>query len=77
MHIVDLDRSCVFGQVRLGVSLFQSSNGRPLDPLRPLPHFPSMRSIFLSLQCSFKRMVIWIRFPHLPTHFYHGPYCFR
>ncbi|CAN1787258.1 hypothetical protein LINPERHAP1_LOCUS17568 [Linum perenne] len=72
MHIVDLDKSCFLVKFSVEQDYFKALTGGPwilMDHYLVIHQWdPSFR---VSNELP-KRMVAWVRFPHLPIHLYHG-----
>ncbi|CAN1146930.1 hypothetical protein LINPERHAP2_LOCUS15566 [Linum perenne] len=72
MHIVDLDKSCFLVKFSVEQDYFKALTG---GPWILLDHYLVVHQWDPSFRVSNdlpKRMVAWIRFPHLPIHLYHG-----
>ncbi|CAN1173739.1 hypothetical protein LINPERHAP2_LOCUS30846 [Linum perenne] len=72
IHIVDLDKSCFLVKFSVEQDYFKALTG---GPWILLDHYLVVHQWDPSFRVSNdlpKRMVAWIRFPHLPIHLYHG-----
>ncbi|CAN1820219.1 Uncharacterized protein At4g02000 [Linum perenne] len=72
MHIVDLDRSCFLVKFTCEQDYFKALTG---GPWMLLDHYLAVHQWDPSFRVTNelpKTMVAWVRFPHLPIHFYHG-----
>ncbi|CAN1141827.1 hypothetical protein LINPERHAP2_LOCUS12708 [Linum perenne] len=72
MHIVDLDRSCFLVKFTCEQDYFKALTG---GPWMLLDHYLAVHQWDPSFRVTNelpKKMVAWVRFPHLPIHFYHG-----
>ncbi|CAN1332717.1 hypothetical protein LINPERPRIM_LOCUS35828 [Linum perenne] len=73
LHIVDLDKSCFLVKFSIEQDYFKALTGGGAWIL--LDHYLVVHQWDPSFRVSNdlpKRMVAWIRFPHLPIHLYHG-----
>ncbi|CAN1122463.1 hypothetical protein LINPERHAP1_LOCUS6649 [Linum perenne] len=71
MHIVDLDRNCFLVKFANEQDYFKALTG---GPWMLLDHYLIVHQWDHSFRVSEdlpKKMVVWVRFPHLPIHFYH------
>ncbi|CAN1775312.1 hypothetical protein LINPERHAP1_LOCUS13284 [Linum perenne] len=71
MHIVDLDKSCFLIMFSIEQDYYKALTG---GPWILLDHYLVVHQWEPSFQVSNdmpKKMVAWVRFPHLPIHFYH------
>ncbi|CAN1835838.1 hypothetical protein LINPERHAP1_LOCUS34552 [Linum perenne] len=72
LHIVDLDRSCFLVKFSLEQDYFKALTG---GPWVLLDHYLIVHQWDQSFRVSNdmpQKMVVWVRFPHLPLHLYHG-----
>ncbi|CAN1167661.1 hypothetical protein LINPERHAP1_LOCUS7672 [Linum perenne] len=72
MHIVDLDKSCFIVKFGLEQDYFKALTGGPWSIL---DHYLVVHQWDHSFRVSEdlpKKMVVWVRFPHLPIHLYHA-----
>ncbi|CAN1120566.1 hypothetical protein LINPERHAP1_LOCUS17416, partial [Linum perenne] len=72
MHIVDLDKSYFLVKFAVEQDYFKALTGGPWILLH---HYLIVHQWAPSFRVSDelpKKMVAWVRFPHLPIHFYHG-----
>ncbi|CAN1841022.1 hypothetical protein LINPERHAP1_LOCUS36319, partial [Linum perenne] len=72
MHIVDLDKSCFLVKFSVEQDYFKALTGGSwilLDNYLLVHQWDPSFRVSNDLP---KRMVAWIRFPHLPIHLYHG-----
>ncbi|CAN1189901.1 hypothetical protein LINPERHAP2_LOCUS40170 [Linum perenne] len=72
MHVVDLDKSCFLVKFSTEQDYFKALTG---GPWILLDHYLVVHQWDPSFRVSSvlpKKMVAWVRFPHLPIHFYHG-----
>ncbi|CAN1752273.1 hypothetical protein LINPERHAP1_LOCUS4657 [Linum perenne] len=72
LHIVDLDRSCFLIKFAFEQDYYKALTG---GPWMILDHYLIVHQWDQSFRVSNdlpKKMVVWVRFPHLPIHFYHA-----
>ncbi|CAN1799479.1 hypothetical protein LINPERHAP1_LOCUS22125 [Linum perenne] len=72
LHIVDLDKNCFMGKFANDQDYFKALTG---GPWMILDHYLIVHQWDHSFRVSNdmpKKMVAWVRFPHLPIHFYHA-----
>ncbi|CAN1829883.1 hypothetical protein LINPERHAP1_LOCUS32682 [Linum perenne] len=71
IHIVDLDKNCFLVKFALEQDYFKALTG---GPWTILDHYLAIHQWDHSFRISNdlpKKMVVWVRFPHLPIHLYH------
>ncbi|CAN1790449.1 Putative ribonuclease H protein At1g65750 [Linum perenne] len=71
LHIVDLDRNCFLVKFAQEQDYFKALTG---GPWMLLDHYLIVHQWDQSFRVSDdlpKKMVVWVRFPYLPIHFYH------
>ncbi|CAN1170990.1 hypothetical protein LINPERHAP2_LOCUS29303 [Linum perenne] len=71
LHIVDLDRNCFLVKFANEQDYFKALTG---GPWMLLDHYLIVHQWDRSFRVADdlpKKMVVWVRFPHLPIHFYH------
>ncbi|CAN1849891.1 Uncharacterized protein At4g02000 [Linum perenne] len=72
LHIVDLDRNCFLVKFAIEQDYFKALTGGPwliLDHYLVVHQWEQSFRVTNDLP---KKMVVWVRFPHLPIHFYHA-----
>ncbi|CAN1744110.1 hypothetical protein LINPERHAP1_LOCUS2009 [Linum perenne] len=71
LHIVDLDRNCFLVKFANEQDYFKALTGGPWMLLDHYLIVHQWDRSFRVVEDLPKKMVVWVRFPHLPIHFYH------